>query len=570
MPGILFVLNPSENLLQGALMQLQDIGYHVKQISLRVKDCFVANYAYERYPFHVYRKGDQIILMEGMVYSNEVLQADHLFEQFFSTDGFQHERIAQWVEKADGEFLFLLFDLKLQQALFVNDRFGRLPVYVVQKGRSVALSREIRFARMIMESADSDPVASAQNLLFGFALGDRTLWKGVKRFSPFAQFQIDLINGRCKQWDYFKWPQQQAAALASDETDYLLDLFRKATSNRIQKLSNPAISLSGGLDSRLIAAVVAESEPFVPFFTYDDASGSAKSDIKAVEEILFRLEIKQRHQFIKLPEAGEKQMRELMRIKQGLNGPDMAFLIRFLKFFRNDSFTMITGDGGDKVLADLRPLVKISSQRQMLHYLLRKHAQIQPKTAAMLCGITPSELLSSIRMVLESYEANSFEEQHAQFMIRERAMKWLFEGEDRNRYFCWSTTPFYHPGFFDLAMGLSMREKAFGKVFLSMFQQLKGKLEDVNNPNWNTPLSSQKDIEKVYAKQKLYYTLPVFVINNLKKRNSTVMEIDDFIFGFQLRKALSEESEKMNLHKTLSMKLSSETWFRVLGLVDVM
>ena len=61
-------------------------------------------------------------------------------------------------------------------------------------------------------------------------------------------------------------------------------------------------------------------------------------------------------------------------------------------------------------------------------------------------------LVASLTEHLDSYPEQSFSRKYLPFMIRERAIRWLFEGEDRNRCEFWSCTPFYSLPFFTAAM----------------------------------------------------------------------------------------------------------------------
>jgi hypothetical protein len=237
-----------------------------------------------------------------------------------------------------------------------------------------------------------------------------------------------------------------------------------------------------------------------------DAEGSAAADVLAVMEMVNRLHWQTQHKFIKLESNTLAQTQQLMQLKQGLNYGGMAFLLPFLEYFSRQNHAMLTGDGGDKLLADLRPLMRLPDEKQLFNYLLREHGRTTLETAAHWLGLSAISLKDYLFTHLESYHETP-DRAYSQFLLRERARKWLFEGEDRNRAFCWTTTPFYSLPFARQALDVKMSEKAFGKLFLQLFQELPGRLEEIVNPNWQQPLSNQKAIQQLYKRQQVKHQL---------------------------------------------------------------
>ncbi len=137
--------------------------------------------------------------------------------------------------------------------------------------------------------------------------------------------------------------------------------------------------------------------------------------------------------------------------------------------------------------------------KQLLNYLLREHGRTTLESAAQWSGLSAKALKDYLFSHLKSYQ-EAPDKTYSQFLLRERALKWLFEGEDRNRDFCWTTTPYYSLPFARQALEVNMSAKAHGKLFLQLFQQLPGRLEEIVNPNWQQPLSNQKAIQQLYRR----------------------------------------------------------------------
>jgi hypothetical protein len=157
------------------------------------------------------------------------------------------------------------------------------------------------------------------------------------------------------------------------------------------------------------------------------------------------------------------------------------------------------------------------------------------------------EYFAELMHNVNAYRAMNYEEKYALFMLHERGMVWLFEGEDRNRYFSWSTTPFYSPEFAFKALSIPMKKKKQGKLFLHLFKKMESGLETISNPNWKLAPRQQMSLRWLFIKQKLKYSLPPSVLTKIK-----LSELDSD------QKVISEIRQEMELVRT-----SKPEWFHL-------
>ena len=66
------------------------------------------------------------------------------------------------------------------------------------------------------------------------------------------------------------------------------------------------------------------------------------------------------------------------------------------------------------------------------------------------------------------------------------------EGEDRNRHFFWSATPFYSFDFFHYAMNCQDRDKQAYHLYREFLAQLHPAVGGIDYADWQAPLSSLK------------------------------------------------------------------------------
>ncbi len=134
--------------------------------------------------------------------------------------------------------------------------------------------------------------------------------------------------------------------------------------------------------------------------------------------------------------------------------------------------TLLTGDGGDVILPYFGEARKPASKDALVRLLLRRHAIATPASAAAVAGISTDELAQSIYELLATYPEPGLNDQSAHFAFFERIGKAYFEGEDRNRFFLWCTTPFYDPALVKAAMEIPQSLKRNYRLYYQWLRLL--------------------------------------------------------------------------------------------------
>ncbi len=527
MPGFLLSVNAigdyHEQAEQALLMQEDYIIESLHQD----RYCALSMHVYPSYPFQKFVYKNVTIVFEGLVYNYAKPELASIFTSFFSPTEIFTEKIREWVMKADGEFVLLIIHHGLREILIVNDSWGRLPVYYATKNNTIIVSREIGFLTRMQTTLQPNRMATAMYMLFGYPLGQNTLWEGIQRLPPHSFLHIDLRKRASTFSENFKLPSwKNQIGTDKDQINTLFELLKSATLTRCRFHSGLVLSLSGGLDSRLLAGIIAQHLSTANFITYREPGGSTQLDAIAVKQIIDQLDMTDRHRFVQIKETGESEAALLLHIKQGLNYLGMAFLIPYLQKLREEELIQMTGDGGDKLLADIRPLYAVKTEKQLLRYLLRSNGLMTLSQLYKITGIKPDETSEYIIGHLQSYGRLSMEENHSRFLILERGMNWLFEGEDRNRYFGWSTSPYYHPELAHIALSIHPKQKEAGKLFHEFFLKLPGQLSHIINPNWKLPPSETAAIRKMLWRQSVKLRLPSSI---LQWHNKSVFHENTFL-----------------------------------------
>ncbi|RQX18483.1 N-acetylglutaminylglutamine amidotransferase [Micromonospora ureilytica] len=166
------------------------------------------------------------------------------------------------VERFHGMFAFALVELATHTLVLARDRLGIKPLYLAETpGR-------VRFASTLPAllaagdvNTDLDPVALHHYMSFHSVVPPpRTILAGVRKLPP-ATVRVITADGRSTDTTYWRPEFNRAAALAMSADEWqerLMAALRTAVRRRMVADVPVGVLLSGGLDSSLIVALLAE------------------------------------------------------------------------------------------------------------------------------------------------------------------------------------------------------------------------------------------------------------------------------------------------------------------------
>ena len=460
---------------------------------------------YKEYPIECIDNERHLIYIEGHIYgkNNSVIRqeldvvADWLFSPLQ-----KRKDIARWLLDTDGEFLLFVLDKQSQSVAFLNDALGRLPAYYSGTPTRLIVSREFRLIAQLCDTVKFDSMGVAQYLLFGYPLGRRTLLENVDRLSPSSVITIDnrRRSTTIVQVHDFNFETRQYPHRSIDEnTEELVKLFSKAcldrsSVNNLQGVRGRIIlGLSGGLDSRTVAVGLQNNGiPFIAV-TRLDYLGVSASDAEIAEQLARTLGIDWR--LIRLEPTLGKDLLSVLRMKNGLNYLGLATIMPFLARIRDEygaGALYFTGDGGDKVLRDLRPCWKLRNLDSLVSFILSRNQRFSLRNVAAVTRIPEKEIMEELRVHVSSFPEKSWSQKYIHFLLSERAFKLVFEGEDKNRFLFWSVTPFYSIEFFRYAMGCPDHQKEKFALHRSILLALSPMAGSISYANWKVPLSGNR------------------------------------------------------------------------------
>lgn len=164
------------------------------------------------------------------------------------------------VERLEGMFAFVIYDLKKDTLFGARDRFGQKPLYYSLADGFFEFSSELKsitYEKKYQPNAE----AVSQFLKWKYIPEPLTIYQEVKKIPAAHAFTYNLSNCTFRIWPFYEIPKNmEYADLTFNEAMESLDvLLGKAVKKRMVSDVPLGVFLSGGIDSSLIAAYAAES-----------------------------------------------------------------------------------------------------------------------------------------------------------------------------------------------------------------------------------------------------------------------------------------------------------------------
>jgi len=247
------------------------------------------------------------IVMEGEIYDyqeqkQQLVNLGHTFSTDNDAEFVLHmfdEYGIKFASRLNGSFVAAIWDHQEQKLIIANDRLGLHPLYYTARPNEFWFASGVRSLLALPGAPNRvDKVAMIQFLTFDHMLGKRTLLEEV-HLLPQASVVV-VQDGGVVMDQYWApiYPTHYQLCQEEEWMERLLDHLRKAVRRQAYDNLPGALLLSGGLDSRVLLALLSEDYPKNQFNTYtfglpdsDDARFAAETAKKVGGQ----------HQFFQMP-----------------------------------------------------------------------------------------------------------------------------------------------------------------------------------------------------------------------------------------------------------------------------
>src|SRR5439155_11261276 len=190
----------------------------------------------------------------------------------------------QFFERLNGLFSGLLIDKRKRKAFLFNDRYGVERIYYYEADGEFYFASEAKaLLRILPELRQFDDEGVTQYLAFGCTLEWRTLFKDIQLLPGGSVWSFE--NGRCQKRKYFSpetWEEQPVLTAEPFESEFRRT-FKRILPRYFESESKIGVSLTGGLDTRMIMACRPDSARDIVCYTFSGEKGLTLDDRLAAQ-----------------------------------------------------------------------------------------------------------------------------------------------------------------------------------------------------------------------------------------------------------------------------------------------
>ena len=310
------------------------------------------------------RCGRYAIVFNGEVYNYIELRAElERLGDSFTTGSDTEVLLAglirwgeEFVPRLNGMWAFAFVDAATGEILLSRDRWGAKPLHILERdGRLLICSEAKGIFAWLGEVPPPNHEAIGRYLQFGTSGNAEHGWfAGVRRFPQAHSQWLRLADGPRqapprRYWDY---PTDRTVTSVEDATSRVRTLLTDAVSIRLRSDVPVGISLSGGLDSTGIAALVRENfgAPLDAFTVWH--GDKERSELPIAREIAEKFG----HSLVEVPPGAPEQVVEDLRtcvwhLDAAHNAPAVVPYLNLCREARKRVTVMLEGQGADEVFA---------------------------------------------------------------------------------------------------------------------------------------------------------------------------------------------------------------------------
>ncbi|MCF6282950.1 MAG: N-acetylglutaminylglutamine amidotransferase [Candidatus Polarisedimenticolaceae bacterium] len=340
-----------------------------------------------------------VLVFNGAIYNYKALRSElqGLGYHFFS-HGDSEVIIKAWhawgekcVERLHGMFAFAIWDERKKSLFLARDRLGIKPLYYSLNEQRIRFASNMQ-ALLAGGGVDKsiDPIAlHHQFTLHAVIPAPRTILQGIRKLSPGHTMTIDH-HGAGEQKRYWSFPATRLDDPLSDRewVDAVHDSLRSAVAKRNDVADVPVgVLLSGGLDSSLLVALLAEAgQSDLRTFSvgFEDAQEESGNEFEYSDQVVKRYSTCH-HKFLvpnsevlkRLPEAVDAMAEPMF-------GQDAIAFYLLAEQVSKEIKVVQSGQGADEVFGGYfwYPRMMADTQgspteRFARHYFDRDHSEFQ-------------------------------------------------------------------------------------------------------------------------------------------------------------------------------------------------
>jgi asparagine synthase (glutamine-hydrolysing) len=262
---------------------------------------------------------------------------------------------AQWgdacVERMNGQWSFAIWDRRRRRLFCARDRIGVRPFFYASHDGRFVFASEVKalFAAGVPRALD--PFGLHEVITFWSALAPRTVWQGISELPPGHTLIVEDGRVDVRRFWRLDYSEHETGESEGERADALFALLLDAARIRLRADVPVGAYLSGGLDSAVIAGLVAKHTD-VPLETFSVTFDEADYDESAYQRDVVAA-LGTRHRSVRLlnQEIGALFPDVIWHTETPILRTAPAPLFKLAGLVRESGYKVVlTGEGADEML----------------------------------------------------------------------------------------------------------------------------------------------------------------------------------------------------------------------------
>lgn len=257
-----------------------------------------------------------------------------------------------------GMFTIAVWDRPRRRLVLARDRMGVKPLYLAEGDTGLAFASEVKslIAGGLVEP-ELDPLAAELFMAYGYVPGPATLFRGVRKLPPASVLVVDAgrVGAERRYWSLADARVPDVGRDWREDERRLLELLRRSVRQRMVSDVPLGAMLSGGLDSSLITALMAETSPRpVKTFSIGFREDGERSELPHARRVADRLGTD--HHELETSAADHPELLDeaLWHLDEPVADVSTLGFLLLSRLARESVTVALAGQGADELLAGYR------------------------------------------------------------------------------------------------------------------------------------------------------------------------------------------------------------------------
>jgi asparagine synthase (glutamine-hydrolysing) len=315
------------------------------------------------------------VIFNGEIYNHAELRSElerhgHRFASDHSDTEVLVHGWEEWAEdlpvRINGMFAFAILDRIRRRLFLARDRFGEKPLYYAAQPGLFAFASELTaLAEHPAIHRSIAPRALQKFFAYGYIPAPNAILKGTLKLPGGHWLRYDIASGEHVVKAYWRFTLEPDPSLGDADEPRLVDECRSllVTAARRRLMSDVPLGvfLSGGLDSSLVLASLARSQPGSSFSTFTIGFEEPSFDESAHAATVARHIGSSHHvRRLSLDRARDMIDEVLGKLDEPLGDPSLLPTFLLSAFARERVTVILSGDGGDELFAGYDPFLALA------------------------------------------------------------------------------------------------------------------------------------------------------------------------------------------------------------------